>query len=393
MRMRSHISSQPSTRSIGQLPLRLRIAQVVPLHVAVPPRKYGGTERVVHNLAEALVRLGQDVTLFATGNSTTSAQLISMREHDIFFDSEVDAAAHHVAMLHEIYTRYASDFDVIHSHLDYMTLPFLHLTHTPTVLTLHGRLDKPEWRHVFGEYPDKHYVSISYDQRRHLSVPDMNWIATVYHGLDIESFTFYARPGDYLCFVGRMSAEKRPDLAIAVAKRCGIKLKVAAKVDHKEEEYFKKRILPLMDHPLIEWLGEVDEPSKRELMGNALALLMPIDWPEPFGMAFIEALACGTPVITCPHGSVPEILRDGLTGFSGCTEDELVAAVKKLPFISRQACRTYARRRFDRRRMALDYMRVYTQVLGRHDLLGQIGQLGPFAPGAADDAIGGVALP
>src|SRR5262249_55734198 len=245
MRMRSHTSERPTSQRRDRVPGRpLRIAQVVPLHVAVPPRKYGGTERVVHNLTEALVQLGQDVTLFATGNSTTSARLVAMREQDIYFDPEVDAAAHHVAMLQEIYTRRAGDFDVIHSHLDYMTLPFLRLTSTPTVLTLHGRLDKPEWRHVFGTYPNENYVSISDDQRTHLPVPDMNWIATVYHGVDIESFAFYPQPGDYLCFVGRMSPEKRPDLAISVAKRCGIKLKIAAKVDHKEEDYFKNEILP-----------------------------------------------------------------------------------------------------------------------------------------------------
>lgn len=366
----------------------MRIAQVVPLQVAVPPKRYGGTERVAYNLTEALVRLGHDVTLFATADSKTNARLVPMLDKAIFFDPAVDAPAHHVAMLHEIYTRYARNFDVIHSHLDYLTLPFTRLTATPTVLTLHGRLDRPEVRSVFGRYTEADYVSISDDQRRPL--PNLNWVATVHHGLDVESFRFYPKAGDYLCFVGRMCAEKRPDLAIEVAKRTGVKLKIAAKVDHKEEPYFKHEIEPLLDHPLIEWLGEVDEAQKRRLMGGALALIMPIDWPEPFGMVFIEALACGTPVITCPRGSVPEILKDGLTGFSGCTVEELVEAVRKVRDISRHACRAYAQRRFDTRRMALEYMNVYAKVLGHANLFKQPE---PFVTETADDRVERVALP
>ena len=276
----------------------MRIAQVVPLQIAVPPNKYGGTERVVANLTEALVKLGHDVTLFATADSTTSATLEPMLDREIFFNPEIDATAHHVAMLHEIYTRRAGDFDVIHSHLDYLTLPFTHLTSTPTVLTLHGRLDRPEWNRAFRQYPEANYVSISDDQRKPL--PDLNWVSTVHHGIDVDSFKPSYKQGDYLCFVGRMSHEKRPDLAIEVAKRTGMKLKIAAKVDHKEEPYFKSEIEPLLDHPLIEWLGEVDEERKRELMAGAYALILPIDWPEPFGMVFIEALACGTPVVSLP---------------------------------------------------------------------------------------------
>lgn len=345
----------------------MRIAQVVPLQIAVPPHAYGGTERVVYNLTEALVRLGHDVTLFATGDSETSAKLVPMLDKALRFNPEHDINAFHVAMLEEIYTEYAGDFDVIHSHLDYLTLPFLRLTRTPTVLTLHGRLDKPEWSRVFHQYPNANYISLSDAQRSYL--PGINYVATVHHGIDVKDFTFYREKGDYLAFVGRMSPEKRPDLAIEVAKRCGIKIKIAAKLDHREESYFRKEILPLLDHPLVEWLGEVNEQEKRELMGNALALILPIDWPEPFGMVFVEALACGTPVITCPIGSVPEVLKDGLTGFSGCTVEELVDAVRKVRYISRRACRAYAERRFSSERMALDYLRVYAQVHGREDVV------------------------
>ena len=357
----------------------MRIAQVVPLQIAVPPHAYGGTERVVHNLTEGLVRLGHDVTLFATGDSKTSARLVPMLDHALRFDPEHEANAYHIAMLEEIYTRYASEFDIIHSHLDYLTLPFLRLTQTPTVLTLHGRLDKPEWDRVFHQYPDANYVSISDAQRRYL--PDLNWVATVHHGVDVRDFKFYPERGDYLAFVGRMSPEKQPDVAIEVAKRTGLKLKIAAKVDHKEEPYFKQEILPLLDHPLIEWLGEVDERQKRELMGNALALLLPINWPEPFGMVFIEALACGTPVVTCPIGSVPELLKPGLTGYHGRTVEELADAVRRVKHISRRACRAYAEKRFDRSRMARDYMGVYTKLVAEREAL-------PAGILAADDLLG-----
>ncbi len=343
----------------------MRIAQVVPLHVAVPPHAYGGTERVVYNLTEALVKLGHDVTLFATGDSHTSARLVSGVDRAIFFDREVDAGAYHVAHLADVYQQ-ADHFDVIHSHMDYLTLPFVETTKTPTVLTLHGRLDRPEFTRAFMAYPNANYISISNSQRS--AIPDLNWIATVHHGVDVASFTFYPEPGKYLCFVGRMSPEKRPDRAIEVAKRTGIPLKIAAKVDAKESEYFHTVIKPLLDDPLIEYLGELDEMAKRELMGNALALLLPIDWPEPFGMVFIEALACGTPVITCPMGSVPELLLDGVTGAVRCTVDDLVSAVERVHTISRAACRRYAKRRFDTRRMALEYINVYSQVQGRRAL-------------------------
>jgi glycosyltransferase involved in cell wall biosynthesis len=364
----------------------MRIAQVVPLQVAVPPKAYGGTERVVYNLTEALVRLGHDVTLFASGDSHTSARLVPMIDQALCFNPDVDVTALHTAMLEDIY-RQAGRFDVIHSHLDYLTLPFVDRTRIPTVLTLHGRVDKPEWESVFRTYAHANYVSISNSQRT--GITNLNWLATVHHGIDVDSFKYYPKQGEYLAFVGRMSAEKRPDLAIEVAIRTGIPLKIAAKMDYREKPYFKDVIKPLLDHPLIEWVGEVDEMGKRELMGNALALILPIDWPEPFGMVFIESLACGTPVITCPRGSVPELLKDGVTGYSGCTADTLVEAVHKVRSISRIGCRRYAKRRFDMRRMALEYVNVYLKVLGQRRIFTTPE---PFAPEVTDDPVERVAI-
>lgn len=343
----------------------MRIAQVVPLQTAIPPQAYGGTERVVYNLTEGLVQLGHDVTLYATGDSRTSARLIPTLDHAIRFDPAVDANAYHLATLAELYAE-AEQFDVIHSHLDYLTLPFIEHTKTPTVLTLHGRLDRSEFSRVFRQYRQANYVSISDSQRR--DIPDLNWVATVHHGINMREFPFHAEPGDYLVFVGRIAPEKRPDRAIEVAKRAGIPLKIAAKVDAKDEEYFHTSVEPLLDHPLIEFIGEVDETRKYELMGNAMALILPIDWPEPFGMVFIEALACGTPVLTCPCGAAPEVLREGVTGYIRESVEELAAAVGELHQISREGCRCYAERRFDMRRMASEYVTVYTKLQHRRSV-------------------------
>ncbi|MFI5272110.1 MAG: glycosyltransferase family 4 protein [Ktedonobacterales bacterium] len=338
----------------------MRIAQVVPLHIAVPPAGYGGTERVVHNLVEALVKRGHEVTLFATGDSQTSAKLVPMVKRGIFFDPKVDATALHLAMLERVYER-ANQFDVIHSHLDFLTLPYFGRSATPTVLTLHGRLDTPEYQAAFRTVPNANYVSISDSQRTDL--PDVTWMRTVHHGIDVASFPYSPKPGGYLAFVGRMTHEKRPDLAIEIAKQAGIPLKIAAKIDHKERPYFERTIRPLLDHPLIEFLGERDEHGKRELMRNALALLLPIDWPEPFGMVFIEALACGTPVITRPCGSVPELLKNGVTGYIGREVGELVEAARRVHTLSRLACRRWAELRFDREQMAAGYEKVYHMAM------------------------------
>lgn len=364
----------------------MRIAQVVPLHVAVPPAGYGGTERVAYNLSEALVKLGHDVTVFASGDSHTSGRLVPGVDKAINFSTDIDASAYHIAQLMDVYGR-AGEFDVIHSHLDHMTLPFIEQSKTPTVITLHGRLDAPESQRALRMYRQANYISISDSQRR--DIPELNWVATVHHGVDVDSFPFYHEAGDYLCFVGRMSPEKRPDRAIEIAKRAGIPLKIAAKVDAKEAGYFHSEIEPLLDHPLIHWMGQLGEKDKRKLMGRALALVMPIDWPEPFGMVFIEALACGTPVLTCPMGSVPELLVDGVTGCVRCTVEEMADAVKELRHISRLGCRRYAEKRFDMLRMALEYVNVYSNVQGRRALFAKPA---PVRPDTASDPVEEVAF-
>jgi glycosyltransferase involved in cell wall biosynthesis len=340
----------------------MRIAQIAPLQVAVPPKSYGGTERVVHALTEGLVRLGHEVTLFATGDSCTTAQLVPMIARAVNFDPAVDITAVHVAELTEVY-RQADRFDVVHSHIEHLTPPYAATTRTPTVLTMHGRLDDPRSAATFRNATNCHYVAISQSQRR--ALPDLDWAATIHHGVDVDAFRYYGEPGQYLAFVGRIAPEKRPDRAIEIAMRAGVPLKIAAKVDPTDAGYFQTVIQPLLAHPLIEFLGELDEVGKRDLMGHALALLLPIDWPEPFGMVFIESLACGTPVLTCPLGSVPELLRDGVTGYACDTVDACVAAVQALPRIARAGCRAYAKARFDIRQMALAYVNVYAQAQGR----------------------------
>lgn len=344
----------------------MRIAQIAPLQVAVPPHGYGGTERVVYELTEALVQLGHEVTLFASGDSHTSARLVATLERAINFDPAMDATAYHIGMLEDVYGE-AERFDVIHSHLDYLTLPFARRSNTPTVLTLHGDLTTLNAQRAYPRYPNANYVSISNAQRA--SLPDLHYVATIHHGVDVQSFPFIAEPGEYLAFVGRMSSEKRPDVAIEIALRAGIPLKLAAKVDHHEMPYFNGVIRPLLNHPLIEWLGEIDEAAKRDLMAHALALLMPIGWHEPFGMVFIEALACGAPVLTCPTGAAPELLEDGVTGYSSMDKETLVAAARNVSRISRRGCRDYALQRFDTRVMAAKYLDVYQQALGNERLL------------------------
>src|SRR5581483_2954250 len=287
----------------------MRIAQVAPLYESVPPRLYGGTERVVSYLTEALVHEGHEVTLFASGDSITSAKLEVQCLEALRLNPHCqDSLAPHLSMLGRVYRR-AAEFDVIHCHTDYLGLPFTHYTRTPTVLTLHGRLDIPEVAPLYTDYPNVALVSISDDQRRPL--PNVSWAATVYHGLPSSLYKFQPAPRSSLLFLGRISPEKRPDVAIQVACRAGVPLKIAAKVDKVDQSYFDARIRPLLNHPLVEFIGEVDEQQKQHLLGDALALLFPIDWPEPFGLVMIEALACGTPVIARRRGSVPEVLRDG----------------------------------------------------------------------------------
>ncbi len=340
----------------------MRIAQIAPLQVAVPPKNYGGTERVIASLVEALVQLGHDVTLFATGDSQTSAELAPYIPEALDFDPSVDATAYHLAMLADIYHQ-ADHFDVIHSHLDYLALPFSRWTTVPTVHTMHGRLDLPHQQAVFPAYRDCNYVSISKKQQSFL--PQLNWVGTVYHSVDVNAFPFKEKPGDYLAFIGRISPEKGPEHAIAIAKAADIPLKIAAKVDPKDREYHEQVVEPLLDDPLIEFLGPVDEERKRDLLINSRALLLPLEWDEPFGMVFIEALACGTPILTRPRGSVPEILRDGVTGFACGSDEELVEAAKRIDRVSRAGCREYAKRHFDIHRLALEYVNIFARVGNR----------------------------
>jgi glycosyltransferase involved in cell wall biosynthesis len=338
----------------------MRIAQVAPLYERVPPRLYGGTERIVSYLTEELVRLGHEVTLFASGDSMTSARLAAPCKYALRLDPDCrDPLAPHVRMLGQVYQQ-AHEFDVIHCHTDYLGLPLTRYSAAPTLITLHGRLDIPEIAPLYSDYPHVPLVSISDAQRIHL--PQGNWIATVYHGLPSDLYLFQPHPDRYLLFLGRISPEKRPDSAIRIACRAGVPLKIAAKVDKVDREYFETTIRPLLDHPLVEFIGEVDDPQKRTLLGNALALLFPIDWPEPFGLVMIEALACGTPVIARRRGSVPEILRDGYTGFVCEADEEMAEAVHHLAMLDRAACRQEFEQRFTVTHMAHRYLEVYQSV-------------------------------
>lgn len=343
----------------------MRIAQVAPLYVATPPRSYGGTERIISSLTEELTRQGHEVTLFATGDSRTHAKLVTCVPRALGFEHIFESGAAHVAMLAQVYRR-ASEFDVIHSHVDYQALPFAATSKTPTVITLHGALDLPGYPEALSAFPDLHYVSISNNQRTPL--PQLNWAATVYHGIDVRSHSFSEQPGKYLLFVGRISPEKGPERAIAIARKAGIPLKIAAKVDPKDRRYFEQVVKPLLNDPVVEYLGAVNEQRKRELMRDALALLLPIRWPEPFGLVFIEALACGLPVLTCPKGAAPEILRDGVTGFMRETDDELAEAARQVADVSRAGCRAWAEERFDTREMTRNYLAVYQSVTGKRQL-------------------------
>lgn len=343
----------------------MRIAQVAPLYVATPPHGYGGTERIISGLTETLVKQGHEVTLFATGDSRTSARLVACTPKALGFEHIFESGASHTAMLAQVYRR-ASEFDVIHSHVDYQALPFAVNCPTPTIITLHGTLDMEGYPEALSAFPEIRYVSISNNQRAPL--PNLNWAATVYHGIDVRAHPFGERPGAYLLFVGRISPEKGPERAIAIAKKCGIPLKIAAKVDPKDRKFFNQVVKPLLNDPLIEFLGPVDERRKCQLMKNALALLLPIRWQEPFGMVYIESLACGTPVLTCPMGAAPEILSEGKTGFMRETDDELVEAALRVHEVSRAGCRAWAERRFDVSAMTRNYLSVYYAALGKRPI-------------------------
>jgi len=339
----------------------MRIAQISPLYERVPPMLYGGTERVVFHLVEELVRRGHDVTLFASGDSRTTADLVSPIARALRLDHDVtDALAPHVVLLSEVFER-AEEFDLIHCHVDYLAFPFSRLVPTPTVHTLHGRLDLPHLQMVMRHFDDVPLVSISDAQRHPLEHLDLTWAGTVYHGLPMEEYPM-GRGGEYLAFLGRISPEKRVDLAIAVAKQAGIPLRIAAKVDPADRPYFEHEIEPLLGDPLVQFVGEIGEAEKPEFLGGAMGLLFPIDWPEPFGLVMIEAMACGTPVVARPCGSVPEVITPGRTGFIADSIDEIVAAVRRLDRIDRTACRQEAEARFSVAQMVDAYDAIYEKL-------------------------------
>jgi glycosyltransferase involved in cell wall biosynthesis len=336
---------------------------LAPLTESVPPTLYGGTERVVSLLTEELVQRGHDVTLFASGDSQTAAELVSVCPTGLRLDPEArDFSAYTLIALGEAYRR-AGDFDVIHNHNDYLAFAMARLEDTPTVTTTHGRLDLPEVRRLYEFFPEQRLVSISHDQRTWL--PQANWAGTVYNGVPLEHYRLREKPGDYLVFLGRISPEKRPDRAIEIARDVGMRLVIAAKVDPVDQEYYEAAIAPLIaaHGDLIEFIGEVDEHEKDEVLGNAYAYLFPIDWPEPFGLTMVEAMATGTPVIASQNGSTPEVVYDGVTGFICPTIKEMIEAVPKVASLDRAACRRHVERLFSPQAMADGYEAVYRQVL------------------------------
>ena len=341
----------------------MRIAQVAPLIESVPPKHYGGTERIVSYLTEELVRAGHDVTLFASGDSITRARLIPACRGSLRLNKHcVDHLAHHLVMMDQV-LEHARNFDVIHFHTDYLHFPVARYVPVPHVTTLHGRLDLPDLIPVYDRFRDIPVISISNAQRKPL--PWANWAGTIYHGLPPDLLRFQPNPGTYLAFLGRISPEKRADRAIEIAKRAGMPLKIAAKVDRVDKRYFKRVVEPLLDASHVEWVGEISDREKDDFLGNAYALLFPIDWPEPFGLVMIEAIACGTPVIAYDGGAVPEVIKDGQTGFIAKNLEDAADAVHRVSEISRTHCRKIFEKRFIVTRMARDYVRIYRRTIDR----------------------------
>jgi glycosyltransferase involved in cell wall biosynthesis len=339
----------------------MKIAQIAPLWESVPPRLYGGTERVVSYLTEELVRQGHEVTLFASGDSCTAAQLRPACPQALRLNTGlVNRDAPLLLMQEWAFGAEAQQFDIIHSHLDFLSFAMTRRCATPVLTTLHGRLDLPELVPIFEEYGEMPVVSISDAQR--IPLPHANWQATVYHGLP-DLYSFHPNPGSYLAYLGRICPEKRPDHAIEIAKRVGMPIRIAAKVDPVDREYFETQIVPLLEHPLVEYVGEVTDEEKCDLLGDAAAVLCTYDWPEPFGIVLIEALACGTPVFAYRRGSIPEIIEDGVTGFICDNLDDMTAAIERLPLIQRRHCRESFEARFTVQRMVEDYLTVYERMV------------------------------
>lgn len=344
----------------------MKIAQIAPLYESVPPALYGGTERVVAHLTDALVELGHEVTLFAAGGSSTSATLVESRDQALRLDAtplKSDMASH-LTMLYELRRR-ADEFDVLHFHVDLLHFPFFADIAAKTLTTLHGRLDMKDLPGAYLRWNQFDLVSISQNQRAPL--PFARWRSTIHHGMSPAAYTFNGAPGKYLAFLGRISPEKRPDRAIAIAIAAGLPLKIAAKVDSADHEYFERAIRPLLAHPLIEFIGEIGDHEKAEFLGNARALLFPIDWPEPFGLVMIEAMACGTPVIAWRCGSVPEVIDHGVTGFIVDSEAQAIEATYAVLQLERSRIREVFEQRFSAIVMARHYVDLYEQLVGGHE--------------------------
>jgi glycosyltransferase involved in cell wall biosynthesis len=340
----------------------MRIAQIAPLFEAVPPKLYGGSERVVYSLTEALVEMGHDVTLFASGDSTTSAKLDAPWPRSLRLDPDIRDWVATYALMIEYVRQRADLFDVLHFHIDYWPNSVFTRQDVPFVTTLHGRLDLPEFAAVYRMFPQVPLVSISNSQRKPL--PDVGWAATIYHGMPENLLTpVPVAKRDYLAFLGRISPEKGIERAIQIAGRCGMKLKVAAKVDKADADYFKASVEPLLADANVEFIGEINDSQKPAFLSGARALLFPIDWPEPFGLVMIEAMACGCPVIAMCRGSVPEVMDDGISGFVVDNVDEAVAAFGRLDEIDRNGVRAQFEKRFTSRRMAADYVDLYTRLI------------------------------
>jgi len=340
----------------------MKIAQVSPLYESVPPKLYGGTERIVSYLTEELVRAGHKVVLFASGDSQTSAELAPLCEQALRLEGRcVDPVTFHFLLMEEVLKR-QDEFDIIHSHIDSIGFVLGRRTMLPVVSTLHGRLDLWDHQYIFREYREAPLISISNAQRKPL--PYANWVGTVYHGLPKDLYNFNEKRGDYLVYVGRISPEKKVDTAINIALKAGIPLKIAAKVDRVDREYFEAEIRPLLNNSLTEFLGEINDKEKNALIGSALAFLHPVDWPEPFGVAMIEAMACGTPVIARKRGSIPEVVDHGITGFIFEREDEAVHYISNhVSGFSRESCRKQFEERFSSERMARDYLMIYNMIM------------------------------
>jgi glycosyltransferase involved in cell wall biosynthesis len=339
----------------------MKIAQVAPLYESVPPKLYGGTERVVSYLTEELVSMGHDITLFASGDSETTAELVPCCKEALRLDPDcVDPMAHHILMLERVLQE-TSRFDVIHFHSDYLHFPLSARLLTPSVTTLHGRLDVPDLVPLFHQFESTPVISISNSQREPL--PWVNWLATVYHGLPRDLYKFSPGPGQYLAFLGRISPEKGVDNAIEIAKRADLDLCISAKVDRVDQDYFHEAIEPLLKHPRIHFIGEMSDTEKDGFLGKASALLVPVNWEEPFGLVMIEAMSCGTPVVAFRRGSVPEVVDDGESGFIVDDVEGAVKAVEKAVSFDRSKCRYMFEQRFTARRMACDYLKAYARLL------------------------------